>query len=372
MRLPVYRQADGVRRPVARVASRVPAALAALAALAGLGTLPALAPAGAAASARAAGGSRSSRVTITLYNGQHPETTSALVAAFEKRTGIRVVVRDGDEDQLADEILEEGGSSPADVFYSENSPALEDLQSHGLLAKVWASTLEEVPRRYDSPEGDWVGVSARVSGFVYNTRLLSRSQLPRSVLDLASPRYEGKLALAPTETDFQPVVTAVERAVGHEKALRWLEGLKRNAGSHVYPDDETLTAAVNSGQVAIGVVNDYYWYRLRYDLGAPRMRSVFAYFAPRDPGYVVDVSGAAVLRSSRHRRAAEELLAFLVSREGEQILAHSQSYEYPLGSGVGTAQPIRPFDELRPDPVTIAELGEGRAALALLQQAQVL
>ncbi len=353
----------GTRKATVRVAAAT--ILASLLGLAGLAGLLGLA-------AVAAAAPRTGRVTITLYNGQHPETTDALVAAFEKKTGIRVLVRNGDEDQLGDQIVEEGGSSPADVFYSENSPVLEDLQSHGLLAEVWTSTLAEVPRRYDSPDGDWVGVSARVSGFVYNTRLLSRSQLPRSVLDLASPRYAGKLGLAPTETDFQPVVMAVERAVGHARALRWLEALDRNAGSHVYPDNETLTAAVNSGQVAIGVIDNYYWYRLRYDLGASHMRSAFAYFAPRDAGYVVDVSGAAVLRSSRHRRAAEELLGFLVSRRGEEILAHSQSYEYPLGSGVKTAQPIRPFDELRPDPLTIAELGDGHAALALLQEAQLL
>ena len=34
-------------------------------------------------------------VTITLYNGQHEQTTQALVKQFEAQTGIRVRERDG-------------------------------------------------------------------------------------------------------------------------------------------------------------------------------------------------------------------------------------------------------------------------------------
>src|SRR5579864_2800243 len=58
------------------------------------------------------GGSGStSGTTITLYNGQHPETTQALLAAFEKQTGIHVRERDGDETELAQQIEQEGSSS---------------------------------------------------------------------------------------------------------------------------------------------------------------------------------------------------------------------------------------------------------------------
>jgi len=310
--------------------------------------------------------------TITLYNGQHPETTAALVAAFDKATGIRVRVRDGDEDDLANQIVQEGSASPADMFYAENSPAMEFVHEKGLLSTVTRSTLAMVPARYNSPAGNWVGVTARLSGIVYNTKLLARSAVPSSVMDLADSKWAGKLGLAPSETDFLPVITSVVRARGRAAALRWLTALKANAGSHVYPDNETLTAAVNNGATAIAVVDHYYWYRLAYELGTVSMHSVFTTFAPRDPGYVLDVSGAGVLRSSRQQAVAQRFLAFLVSEEGEEIIAHSQSYEYPLGSGVTSAQPLRPFADLRPVPLSIADLGDGSVAVALLHKAQLL
>ena len=314
----------------------------------------------------------SSGPSITLYNGQHEQTTDSLVSAFEKATGITVSVRSDDEDTLADQIVTEGSRSPADVIYTENSPALEYLQSKGLLAPVDPSTLADTPSQYNSPQGDWVGVSARVSVLIYNPALISASQLPTSVLQLADPRYQGELAFAAGETDFQPIVTSVARAYGTAAALAWLEGIKANAGSHIYPDNETIADEVNRGEVAFGVVNQYYWYRLAAEVGTANVHSKIAYFASQDPGYVLDVSGAAVLRSSTHQAAAQRFLAFLVSAQGQEIIAHSISFEYPIASGVITVQPETPFDELQPNPITIPELGDGSEAISLLQQAGLL
>jgi iron(III) transport system substrate-binding protein len=318
------------------------------------------------------GSSSAGTTTITVYSGQHPETTAALASAFERQTGIQVKVRRGDEDVLANQIVQEGSASPADVYYAENSPALQFLQGKGLFVPVTASTLAQVPSRYNSPSGDWVGVSARVSGFAYNTRLLQPSQLPRSALDLAGPEWRGKIGIAPSETDLQPVVTSVALAKGDRATVAWLEALKANAGSHSYPDNESLVAAVNSGQVAIGIIDHYYWHRLQYDNPPSQVHSAFAYFGAGDPGYVLSTSGAAVLKSSTNQAAAQRFLAFLVSKPGEEIIAHSQSYEYPLGSGVTTAKNLTPFDQLQPAPLSITDLGNGQRAISLLQQAQLL
>ena len=310
--------------------------------------------------------------SITLYNGQHVQTTDSLVAGFEKATGITVNVRSDDEDVLADEIVTEGARSPADVIYTENTPAVQYLANKGLLAEVDPSTLDHTASRFNSSAGDFVGVSARVSVLIYNTSLISASQLPTTVLALADPKYAGKLAFAAGETDFQPIVTSVDRTYGRSAALRWLQGIKANAGSHVYPDNETISDEVNRGVVAFGVVNQYYWYRMRAEIGASNMHSKIAYFAPHDPGYILDISPAAILTSSKHQALAQKFLAFLVSKQGQEIIAHSISYEYPIASGVTTAQPETPFAQLAPNPISIRELGDGSAAIALLKEVELL
>jgi iron(III) transport system substrate-binding protein len=310
--------------------------------------------------------------SITLYNGQHEQTTDKLVTGFEKKTGITVNVRNDDEDVFDQEILTEGSHSPADVIYTENTPALQFLQDHNLLAHVDPATLAKTPSKYNSPQGDWLGVSARVSVLIYNPSLISASQLPTTALAMADPQYKGKLAIAPGETDFQPIVTSMIKQYGSARTLTWLKALKANAGSHSYPDNETITSDVNSGKVAFGVINQYYWYRLRAAIAAPHIHSQLAYFTPHDPGYVLDVSGAAVLASSKHQAAAQQFLAYLDSKAGQEIIAHSDSFEYPIASGVTRGGPETPFYKLQPNPIDLAQLGDGQAAVNLMGQAQLL
>jgi iron(III) transport system substrate-binding protein len=302
---------------------------------------------------------------ITLYSGQHEQTTAMLVSAFEKKTGITVEVRSADEATLGNQILQEGGNSPADAFYAENTPVLEALREKGLLALVRPSTLAAVPSRYSAPDGRWVAVSARAAVMVYNTRLTKPSELPSSILQLAEPRFKGKLAFAPSETDFQPLIASITALDGAAAARRWLKGMQDN--SAVYPDNETVVSQVNNGQSAVGLIDQYYWYRLRDELGAGEMHSALRYYAPGDPGDLVDISGAAILRSSPNKPAAQELLAFMVSPEGQATIARSHSYEYPLRPGVAAATALPPLASLHPAALLPAQLGDGHAPLVLEQ-----
>jgi iron(III) transport system substrate-binding protein len=318
------------------------------------------------------GGSGGSDDSITLFNGQHEQTANELVAAFEKQTGIHVNVRSDDEDVLANQIALQGQNSPADVFFTENSPPLEFLAAKHLLSALPSSTFGQIPSRYSSPQKDWIAVSGRVSVLVYNPSLIPASQLPTSVMQLADPRYMGKLALAPGETDFQPIVTSVLRAYGEARTLTWLKAIKANAAGHMLPDNETLVSDVNRGQVGFGLINQYYWYRMRSEIGASAVHSQITHFAPRDPGYVIDVSGAAVIKSSKHQANAKRFLDFLVSRKGQEIIAHSSSYEYPLLAGVKAYSAETPFSQLQPNSIGIDQLGDGATAIKLLQQVGLL
>ncbi len=285
---------------------------------------------------------------------------------FERQTGIKVNIRSADEATLGNQIAQEGSNSPADVFFAENSPVLESLREKGLLAPVAPATLAAIPSRYNSAQGEWVGVSARVSALVYNTSQLAAAAVPGSVLELASPRLKGRVGFAPSETDFQPLVTSIIRLDGKPAAERWLKGLQANAT--VYPDNETVVTQVNNGQSALGPINHYYWYRLRRELGAGGTHSALRYYNPGDPGDLIDVSGAAVLRSSAKQPAAQKLLAYLVSAAGQQALAHSDSWEYPLRPGVAPAPGLPPLSSFHATALTPAQLGDGAEALALEQQ----
>ncbi len=305
--------------------------------------------------------------TLTLYNGQHPQLTQALVSAFEKQTGIQVRVRTDDGIVLADEILQEGSSSPADVYLTENSPELTTLTEHHLLATLPRSIVGQIPSSDNSPTDSWVGLALRVSAIAYNPSLVSVPQLPVRLLDLAQHRWKGKVAVAPTDSDFVPLVGAVIATSGTTAAKEWLSGLKANAV--LYQDDESVVAAVDRGQAAIGIINQYYWYRLRLEQGAASTHSKLYFFPDHDIGSLENVSGAAVLASSSRKTDAEKFVSFLVSAKAQQILASGDDYEYPARPGVAPNPELPPLSRLDPATVSVLGLGNDIPAADLLQQA---
>ncbi len=306
--------------------------------------------------------------TLTLYNAQHEQVVGMLTAMFTKETGIKVQVHTGEGPDIASQILQEGADSPADVFFTENSPELILLDEKGLLAPVDPATLAKVPGKYSAADGDWLGVLARENVLDFNASMISEGTLPVSLMDLAKPEWAGKVGIAPSDADFLPLVSAVIRTQGKAAALTWLNGLKANA--KIYEDDESVVAAVARGDVAVGVVNNYYWARLETDLGPKKINSALYHFKHGDIGGLINISGAAVLKSSKNQAAAQKFLAFLVSHEAQVALGESEvDFEYPLAPGVAPNKLLTPFAVLQPPAISVSKLGDDQDAGALLQQA---
>jgi len=310
-------------------------------------------------------GTAGSSDALVIYSGQHEQTTAALVQAFERKTGIKTEVRSADEATLGNQVVQEAGNSPADVFYSENSPVLEALAEKGFLAHVARSTLAQVPARASSAHGLWVGVAARLAAIVYDPRQLGAGGAPRHLVELAEPRYSSRVGFAPTETDFQPLIISMIRSYGLAHTEAWLNALHEHGA--VYPDNETVTQQVNNGQSALGPIDNYYFYRLRASL-PHETHAAIAFFAPGDAGNLVDISGAAALRSASHPAQAQRFLAFLVSEEGQRIIAAGDSFEYPLRPGVAPSRQLPALATLQPTFLPPAQLGDGSQVLALEQR----
>jgi len=305
---------------------------------------------------------------LILYSAQHEQTVDLLTKAFTKQTGIEVKVHSGEGPELASQILKEGRSSPADVFLTENSPELELLSEKGLLAKVAPATLASVPAQDSGTAGDWVGVLARENVLAYNIGMIEEAALPPSLLDLAKPQWKGKIAIAPTDADFLPLVGAVAALKGRPTALEWLKGLHDNAT--IFDDDEGVVAAVDRGAAATGIINNYYWARLRMEKGVGKMQSAIHHFAGGDVGALLNISGAAVLKSSHDQAAAQKFLAFLVSKPAQDMLSRLDiTFEYPLVEGVEANPILKPMHELQPPSLTIRQIGDDLEAAHLLREA---
>ena len=292
---------------------------------------------------------------VVVYNAQHEELISAVADAFTAETGIDVELRNGSDLELANQIVTEGQASKADVFLTENSPAMSFVQSKGLLAPLDATTLEHIPDQFRPDDDSWTGFAARSTVLAYNPSKVSEAELPTSLLDLADPTWQGRISFSPTGADFQAIVAAVLAIEGEDATRSWLEGLKRNGT--VYDGNNVVLESVNSGQVDAGVIYHYYWYRDQEESGDNSDNTRLHYFTDQDPGAFLSLSGAGVLANGDNGPEAQQFLDYLTGPQGQQVISDSYALEYPLNPEVSLDRAgVTPLDQLEPPNIDVSDL----------------
>ncbi|MBW3506516.1 MULTISPECIES: iron ABC transporter substrate-binding protein [unclassified Pseudomonas] len=306
---------------------------------------------------------------IVVYNAQHESLTKSWVEGFTRQTGIKVTVRNGDDTEMGNQIVQEGSASPADVFLTENSPAMVLVDNAGLLAPVAPPTLEQVGSAYRPAQGKWLGIAARSTVFVFNPSKLPATEVPASLLDLAAPAWKGRWAASPAGADFQAIVAAVLELKGEAATLDWLKGMKANAA--IYRGNSAVLKAVNAGQVDSGVIYHYYSFVDQAKTGENSKDTTLHYFKHQDPGAFVSISGGGVLASSKHPEQAQAFLKWITGKDGQAVLKEGNSFEYAVGQNAPSNPKLVPLTQLDAPKVDASRL-DSKKAVALMTQAGLL
>jgi iron(III) transport system substrate-binding protein len=286
---------------------------------------------------------------LQVYSSQHRNVTEAWAEAFTEETGIETQVREGQDSSMGHMIVAEGDTSPADVFLTENSPAMTVVEREGLLAPVDDATLAQVGEGRAPSSGLWTSVAARSTVLVYNTDLIGEDELPASILDLADDTWAGRWGGAPGGADFQAIVAGMLADQGEETTRDWLEALAENA--EVYQNNIATMNAVNAGEVPVGIMYHYYWYRDQAGDKEGSANTALHYFGNEDAGAFVSLSAGGVLASSDMPDEAQQFLAYVTGPEGQQVLVDSGSMEYAVGEGVASDPALPPLESLDAPPV---------------------
>ena len=292
--------------------------------------------------------------SIVIYNAQHESLAEEWVAAFTEETGIVVTVRNGSDMELANQIVQEGAASPADVFLTENSPAMALVDGAGLFAPVDKEVLAQVPEGFRPANGQWTGIAARSTVFVYDKTKLTEDKLPKSMLDLADPAWKGRWAASPSGADFQAVVGALLQLKGEAATAAWLKGMKENFTA--YKGNSTAMKAVNAGEVEGALIYHYYYFGDQAKTGENSKNIALHYFKNQDPGAFVSISGGGVLASSTHKEQAQAFLKWVTGKGGQDVLKNGTSFEYAVGTDAASNAALVPLADLQAPKVEPATL----------------
>ncbi|MFG3495877.1 iron ABC transporter substrate-binding protein [Streptomyces sp. NPDC047928] len=302
---------------------------------------------------------------LVIYSGRNENLVKPLIEKLEKSLGTTVEVRYGDSAELSAQILEEGDKTEAGLFLSQDAGALGALSNEGRLAALPKATLDKVSAAHRGAAGDWAGVSGRVRVLAYHPDKVATP--PDSVHDLVKPEWKGKIGYAPANASFQAFVTGMRVLEGDDATRTWLKGLKAN-DAKAYDKNTDVLNAVDSGEVSLGLLNHYYWYEKVAEEGADKVTAKVHFLPNGDPGGLVNVAGAGVIKGADAQQSAyaQKAVDFLLSAEAQTYFA-DETKEYPLAAGVKAADGLPPLASLQAPEIDLGKLDSLKETLAMLQ-----
>jgi iron(III) transport system substrate-binding protein len=304
---------------------------------------------------------------LVVYSGRQEALVEGILERFEEESGIDVEVRYANTAELAGQLIEEGERSPADLFFSQDGGALGALAKNGQLATLPDNVLNQVDQGYRGRDGNWVGVSGRARVMVYDPEQVSPQEVPDSVFELTDPEWKGRVGLAPSNASFEAFVTAMRVLEGEDATQEWLQGMADN-DPQLFDNNILVLEAVNEGQVAVGLINHYYWFEQVAEEGQDAVSARLKFLKNGDPGALVNVAGVGILDSADKPDEALQLTEYLLSTEGQEYFAQ-ETKEYPLVDGVATAEGVPPLASLDPPDIDLADLDTLEQTLEMIEEA---
>ena len=306
---------------------------------------------------------------VNVYSGRHYNTDKELYADFTSRTGIKVNVIEGKDDELIERLRREGDNSPADVLVVVDAARIHRAQEMDLFQPISSPSLEaDVPANLRDADGRWFALTRRARPVMVNSASVDPS-LIGSYEDLTREELRGKLCLRNSASVYNQSLTADVLARKGESATKsWLEGMIANVEQPFFTSDTPMIRAVASGQCGAAVANQYYLGRLlNSETPADREAAEKVTVVWPDPTHV-NVTAAGVTRSAGNPEGGRKLLEFLASPTAGKGFA-SANYEYPL-KGWGDNATLEGLGTFNASTTSISELGNrNQEAVELMQQA---
>ena len=309
-------------------------------------------------------GAASAADELVVYSERKEPLIQPIFATYTQETGVQVKWLTDAAPVLIERLAAEGEATRADLFMAVDAGSLWQAAQRGVLQPIQSDVLEKaIPANLRDPDGQWFALSQRARTIVYSTERVKPEQLS-TYESLADPQWKGKLCLRSSKKVYnQSLVATLLSRSGAEQVESVVQGWVANLAAPPFADDTLLVQAIAAGQCDVGIVNTYYLGRmLKDDASLP-----VTVFWPNqmDAGVHVNISGAGVVKHSKHKEAAQKFLEWLASDRAQDEFARL-NFEYPAKRGIATDPVVAAWGEFKPDPINVVEAGRRQAEAVML------
>ena len=288
---------------------------------------------------------------VIVYTSVDQPFAEPVLQSFQQETGVNVRpvydVEAAKTTGLVNRLIAEKSRPQADVFWSSDTVRTLILKRRGVLAPYRSPSAEAIPVQFRDPERYWTGFAARARLLLVNTHLVKDSEMPKSVMELADPKWRGRVSMPyPLFGTMSAHVAALFLVLGDEKARDYFRALKAN-GVLVVDGNAESRDRVAAGDVAVGFT-DTDDANVAVQAGKP-VRTIY----PDQDGFgtLLIPNTVALIAGAPNPDQGKRLIDYLLSAAVEERLANGESAQIPLWPGVKAPKGLRPADEIKTMPI---------------------
>ncbi len=310
----------------------------------------------------AADAAEMSKGEVNVYSARKDHLLKPVLDQFTARTGIKVNLLSAGEEQLLERLKSEGPGSPADLFITTDVAHLHKARVAGVLQPTQSAELDRnIPARYRDPQGYWYGLSARARVVLYAKDRVKPSELS-TYEDLADPKWKGRICVRSSSSTYnQSLLAGLVAVMGPDKAEGWARAVAGNMARKPQGGDRDQIAAVAAGQCDLAIANTYYFGGMQASTKAEEKDAAakVGIFFPNQQGRGahMNVAGAGVTNSAKHKAEAVKLLEFLSGPEAQKTFAEANN-EFPVLPAAQASPIVAGWGSFKAEDINVAMLGE--------------
>ena len=281
--------------------------------------------------------------TLIVYTSMTVDQAQRLLDAFKiKYPFIQTSMFRAVGERLLTKIMAESAAGKADfdIVQSAESQAYL-LKKKNLLAKYVSPEVKNIQNPFFDPDGYWTAVYMMPNVVGYNTRLVKRSEVPRTNDDLLNPKWKGKIAMDGSKPEW---FAWTLKRMGEEKGLAYMKNLAAQE-LKLYSGLTILTSLLAAGEFPL-VLNTYL-----HNAEDVKRKGAPVDWIAQDPVFT-KFQPLAIGSKAAHPNAAKLFTDFMLSEDGQKIIASFG--RIPTRRGVPTT--VQGLDKLN---YVIDDIGAG-------------
>jgi iron(III) transport system substrate-binding protein len=229
---------------------------------------------------------------------------------------------------LAAELLAEKDRPRCDVHWNNEPIGTIRLARAGVYEPYASPNAEPFPAWTKQP--GWQAFASRARVLIVNTRIVPVGERPRSIRDLADPKWKGKIAIAkPLFGTTATHAAALAATLGPEGMQAFFRSLKAN-GVQIVAGNKQVATGVSEGRFAFGLTDTD-----DAILELNDRKPVAVIFPDRDStdpklGVLYIPNTVALIRGGPNPAGGKKLIDHLLRKTTEANLALAGGYQIPL------------------------------------------